>query len=149
MVAYSLDNQCGLASLFAATTSEVMSAKHSSAPSPSASLALPLLLLSINPLSFLLSPPPAPKQHPAEQHLATMRCLLLCGSSFLMELSVSTLAVEYFNSVRDHWDAGPSAFLLRLAGFPKLLSEPEVILSPHSGFASVPVLPCDSECVSI
>ena len=56
-----------------------------------------------------------------------------------MELSVSTLAVEYFNSVRDHWEAGPSAFLLRLAGFPKLLSEPEVILCPHSGFAYVPV----------
>ena len=49
LVAYSLDNQCGLAPLFAATTSEVMSAKHSSAPSPSASLALPLPLLSINP----------------------------------------------------------------------------------------------------
>ena len=66
-----------------------------------------------------------------------------------MELSVSTLAVEYFNSVRDHWEAGPSAFLLRLAGFPKLLSEPEVILCPHPGFAYVPVLQCDSECVSI
>ena len=37
LVTYSLDILCGLATLFAATTSEVMSAKHSSAPSPSAS----------------------------------------------------------------------------------------------------------------